>query len=106
MRGVRVIAVALVAFVTSAAKATSALAQSSTLRVISGGDSAGVPFAWVAVQGGTASITDEQGKLNLGAAHRKTLTVEVRRIGYQAWIGKIELGDTSAVFTVALPRLA
>jgi len=80
-------------------------AQSSTLKVI-GSDSVPVPFAWVSVGGGSASITDDKGTVSLGAARHKTLTVEVRRIGYQPWFGKLELPDTATMLTVTLPRLA
>ena len=79
-------------------------AQRSVLK-IAGSDSVAVPFAWVAVEGGTAGITDERGELTLGTTRNKTLTVEVRRIGYQPWFGKITLPDTAAVLTVTLPRI-
>jgi hypothetical protein len=81
------------------------LAQTTVLKVI-GSDSVPVPFAWVSVEGGTANITDEKGTVSLGAARHKTLTVDVRRIGYQPWFGKLELPDTAVVLTVTLPRLA
>jgi hypothetical protein len=79
-------------------------AQTTTLKVI-GSDSAPVPYAWVSVQGGVANITNERGEVSLGAAKHKTLTVEVRRIGYQPWYGTLELADTAAVLTVTLPRI-
>jgi hypothetical protein len=79
-------------------------AQSTVLKVI-GSDSVPVPFAWVAVQGGTGSVTDERGQLSMGAGRRQTLTVEVRRIGYKPWYGKLEVPDTAAVLTVMLPRI-
>jgi hypothetical protein len=81
-----------------------ATAQATVLRVI-GSDSVPVPFAWVSVEGGTASITDERGHVSLGATRHKALMVEVRRIGYQPWVGKLELPDTATVLTVTLPRL-
>ncbi len=80
-------------------------AQSSTLKVI-GSDNVPVPFAWVSIGGGTASITNDAGSVTLGGARRKTLTVEVRRIGYEPWFGKIDLPDTTATLTVSLKRLA
>jgi hypothetical protein len=82
----------------------SAIAQATVLKVI-GSDSVPVPFAWVSVEGGAANITDEQGQVSLGAARRKTMAVEVRRIGYQPWLGKLDLPDSAAVLTVTLPRL-
>jgi hypothetical protein len=83
----------------------SSLAQTTILKVI-GTDSVPVPFAWVSVEGGTASITDEKGTVSLGATRRRTLTVEVRRIGYQPWFGKLEFPDSAATLTVTLPRIA
>lgn len=83
----------------------SAMAQTTNLRVI-GTDSVPVPFAWVSVEGGTASITDEKGLVSLGATRRRTLTVEVRRIGYQPWFGKLEFPDSATTLTVMLPRIA
>jgi hypothetical protein len=81
-----------------------AAAQVSTLKVV-GGDSVAIPFAWVSVEGGTPSITDERGQVSLGATRKRTLTVEVRRIGFQPWFGKLTLPDTAAVFSVMLPRI-
>lgn len=81
-----------------------ALAQNSTLKVV-GSDTMPVVFASVSVEGGIARITDERGLVSMGATRHKTLTVEVRRIGYQPWFGKITLPDTAAVLTVTLPRI-
>ena len=83
----------------------SAAAQSSTITVI-GPDSGPVPFAWVAVRGGTANITDEHGKLTLGGGRNMTLAVEVRRIGYVPWSGKVAIADTATNTTIVLRRLA
>lgn len=83
----------------------SVLAQTTVLKVI-GSDSVPVPFAWVSVEGGTANITDEKGTVSLGAIRHGTLTVEVRRIGYQPWFGKLEFPDTATTLTVTLPCLA
>lgn len=81
------------------------MSQTSTLSVV-GSDGVSVPFAWVSVGGGSAIITNDGGTVSLGAARRKTLTVEVRRIGYEPWFGKIELPDTAATLSVTLKRLA
>ncbi len=51
-------------------------------------------------------ITDAKGEVSLGAGKRQTLTLNVRRIGFTPWFGKIELPDTAAVLLVSLPRLA
>lgn len=58
------------------------------------------------VQGGVGQITDEHGELSLGAGKRQTLTVGVRRIGFQPWFGKLEFPDTGSVLTVVLPGIA
>ncbi len=82
-----------------------AAAQSSILTVI-GSDSGPVPYAWVAVRGGAANITDERGKLSLGGGRNTTLSVEVRRIGFVPWSGKVVIADTAASTTIVLRRLA
>jgi hypothetical protein len=81
-----------------------AAAQNSTLRVV-GSDTMPVMFASVSVEGGSTSITDERGVVSLGGTRHKTLTVEVRRIGYSPWFGKIIIPDTAAVIMVTLPRI-
>ena len=83
----------------------SVISQATVLKVI-GSDSVPVTFAWVSVEGGIANITDAKGTVSLGATRHRTLAVEVRRIGYQPWFGKLELPDTAAVLTITLPRLA
>jgi hypothetical protein len=84
---------------------TSVAAQSSTITVI-GSDSGPVPYAWVAVRGGQANITDEHGKLSLGGGHNVKLAVEVRRIGFVPWSGNIAIADTATNTTIVLRRLA
>ena len=105
MRYVSGMSAFMAALAFSAASPACAIAQATVLKVI-GSDSAPVPFAWVSVQGGTASIADERGQLSMGAGRHQTLTVEVRRIGYKPWFGKLELLDTATVLTVMLSRLA
>ena len=80
-------------------------AQSTMLRVI-GSDSVPIPYAWISVEGGAANIADERGETSLGGGRHQTLTVEVRRIGYAPWFGKLEVPDSAAVLTVTLPRIA
>jgi hypothetical protein len=104
MRGIAVIRALVLAIALAAVAPSRALSQATILKVI-GSDSVPVPFAWVAVQGGVASITDERGLLSLGTGRRQTLTVEVRRIGYKPWFGKLDLADTTAASTVVLPRI-
>jgi hypothetical protein len=91
----------LIGAITTAAAA----AQSSTLTVI-GSDGGPVPYAWVAVRGGNANITDEQGKLSLGGGRNTTLPVEVRRIGFVPWSGKVVIADTATNTTIVLRRVA
>jgi hypothetical protein len=105
MRYVSGMSAFMAALALSAASPACAIAQATVLKVI-GSDSVPVTFAWVSVEGGIANITDEKGTVSLGAIRHKTLTVDVRRIGYQPWFGKLELPDTAAVLTVTLRRLA
>ena len=79
-------------------------AQSRMLRVVSA-DSQPVIYAFVTIEGGAGQITDEKGQINLGKGKRKTVSVNVRRIGYQPFAGKIDLPDTAATLIVMLPRL-
>jgi hypothetical protein len=79
-------------------------AQASTLTVI-GSDSAPVSFALVTVRGGAGSVTDQHGQLSRGVMHKTSLTVQVRRIGYEPWFGALEIPDTSVAITVILRRL-
>jgi len=82
-----------------------ASAQSTTITVV-GPDSGPVPYAWVAVRGGIANITDEHGKLGLGGGRHVTLSVEVRRIGFVPWSGSVVIADTATNMTIMLRRLA
>jgi hypothetical protein len=80
-------------------------AQSRVIKVVSS-DGQPIAYANVIVEGGITQIADAQGEVSLGAGKRQTLTVNVRRIGYTPWFGKLELPDTAAVLLVSLPRLA
>jgi hypothetical protein len=80
-------------------------AQARVIKVVSS-DGQPVAFANVIVEGGITQVADAQGEVSLGAGKRQTLTVNVRRIGYTPWFGKLELPDTAAVLLVSLPRLA
>lgn len=82
-----------------------ASAQTHKLRVVSA-DSAPIIYAYVTVEGGTGQITDETGELSLGQGKHKSVTLQVRRIGYSPWYGKLELPDTASTHIVALPRIA
>ena len=80
-------------------------AQARVIRVVSS-DGQPIAFANVIVEGGETRIADANGEVSLGAGKRQTFTVNVRRIGFTPWFGKIELPDTAAVLLVSLPRLA
>jgi hypothetical protein len=82
-----------------------AAAQRRTLAVISS-DSQPIVYAYVTVNGGSGQITDAKGEINLGTGKAKTLTVNVRRIGYQPWFGQIAFPDTAATLHVTLGRIA
>jgi hypothetical protein len=96
--------VGLVSLFTMLAPPT-AEAQSGKLRIVSS-DSQPIVYANVIVEGGAAQITDEKGEVSLGAGKRQTLTINVRRIGYTPFFGKVELSDTALVITIALVRAA
>ncbi len=80
-------------------------AQARKLRVLSA-DSVPIMYAYVTTDGGIGLITDEKGEISFGAGKSKTYTVNVRRLGFQPWFGKLTLPDTAAVFTVVLPRVS
>ena len=80
-------------------------AQSSTLKVFEN-DTTPVPFANVSIEGGIPSITNERGELSFGAVRGRTLTLDVRRIGYRPYFGKVEIPDTAITVKIMMPRLA
>jgi hypothetical protein len=88
-----------------AAIAPSAHAQLRKIRVVSS-DGEPVAYANVIVEGGATQITDDKGEVSLGAGKRQTFSVDVRRIGYTPWFGKLDLPDTAATFTITLPVVA
>ena len=79
-------------------------AQASTLKII-GTDRLPVPFAFVSIDGGTPSITNEQGELSLGKEREKAIGVMVRRIGYRVLADTIDLSDTATTVTLTLSRV-
>ena len=84
---------------------SAAQSQVRKLRVIST-DSAPVVYAFVTFDGGNGQITDETGEINFGAGKTKTYSVNVRRIGYEQWFGKLTFPDTATTLTVTLPHIA
>lgn len=102
MTSVRFVLASVVALAISTSGAS---AQARKIRVVST-DSEPISYAYVTVQGGIGQITDERGEVSLGAGKRQTLTVGVRRIGFQPWFGKLEFPDTGSVLAVVLPGIA
>ena len=96
---------AALGFVAMLASPSPARAQSRKLLVVSS-DSLPIVYAYVTVNGGVGMITDEKGEISLGAGKTKTVTVNVRRIGFAPWYGQLTLPDTAAVLRVTLGRIA
>ncbi len=80
-------------------------AQDRKIRVISG-DSVPIPYAYLSLEGGHAQISDENGIISMGAGKKQTFTLDVRRIGFSPYFGKVELPDTAVTITIALTRLS
>jgi hypothetical protein len=54
-------------------------------------DSAPIPFAYVSIDGASGWIIDERGEVSIGAGKLQGLTANIRRIGFQPWIGKVRV---------------
>ncbi len=80
-------------------------AQQRTIRVTSD-DGQPVAYANVTLAGERPRITNEKGEVDLGASARGTLTVDVRRLGYEPLYGDLAFGDTVTVGRVPLRRIA
>jgi hypothetical protein len=104
MRQIRTTDVCVLVVALTGGLRQAAWAQTTTLKVI-GSDNAPAPYAMVTVHGGAANIASENGEFVLGSGKHKTYDVEIRRIGYQPWTGKVESSDTSTVITVTLPTI-
>ncbi|MGV3709003.1 MAG: carboxypeptidase-like regulatory domain-containing protein [Gemmatimonas sp.] len=61
-----------------------------------------VPFANVSISGAASRVTDNQGALILPVAQRDSLSVIARRIGYQAFQGKIGRDSANAPYVITL----
>jgi hypothetical protein len=79
-------------------------AQDRVIHVISV-DSQPIAYAFVQANGGHAQLTDENGRVSMGSGKKQTLTIEVRRIGFTPFYGKIDFPDTGIVIPVMLPSL-
>src|ERR1035437_3955774 len=84
---------------------SAAHAQDRVLRVVSS-DSEPIAYAFVQANGGHAQLTDEAGRINIGSGKKQTLTIEVRRIGYTPFYGKVDFPDTAVTIPVVLQSLA
>ena len=84
---------------------SAAFAQQRTLRVV-GDDGQPVAFANVTLAGERPRITNEAGDVEIGTAARASLSVDVRRLGYEPWYGTITLGDTVTTAIVTLRRIS
>jgi hypothetical protein len=80
-------------------------AQDRILRVVAE-DSTPIAYAFVQANGGRSLLTDESGLVRLGPGKKQTFTIDVRRIGYKPFYGKIDLPDTGITIQVVLPSLA
>jgi TonB-dependent receptor-like protein len=89
-----------------AAFAASALhAQDRVLRV-TGPDGQPIAYAFVQANGGRALLTDEEGRVSMGAGKKQTMTIEVRRIGFTPFYGKLDFPDTAITMPVMLTAIA
>lgn len=85
--------------------AGAARAQDRVLEVVST-DSQPVSYAFVQANGGHAQLTDETGHVSMGRGKKQTFDVEVRRIGFTPYFGKIDLPDTAITVHIVLAPLA
>lgn len=99
IRAAGVLAIAL------AMAAVPAVAQGTMLDVV-GSDNRPIPYAWIVVHGGATGITNEHGEFSIGDIRKKTLTVDVHRIGYQPWTGKIVLPNALSAQKITLATVA
>jgi hypothetical protein len=81
------------------------IAQQRTIRV-TGDDGQPVAYANVTLAGERPRITNEKGEVELAAAAHGTLTVDVRRLGYEPWYGDLSFDDTVTTGRVTLRRIA
>ena len=85
-----------------------ACAQQRVIRVM-GDDGQPVAYANVTFAGERPRITDEKGEVPVGTGARAghdTLTVDVRRLGYEPWYGRLAIGDTAATTQLTLHRIS
>jgi hypothetical protein len=76
-------------------------AQDRLLRVL-GTDSLPIAYAFVQANGGHAMLSDEDGRVSIGSGKKQTFTIEVRRIGYSPFYGKMDFPDTGITIPLVL----
>ena len=69
-------------------------------------DSISIPFATVVMSGGSARITAPDGRVQLPRTVRGDLDVEVRRIGYAPFIGRVAPDSSDGMYRVQLAPTA
>jgi hypothetical protein len=85
-----------------------ARAQQRVVRVV-GDDGQPVAFANVTFAGERPRITNERGEVPVGtgaSTRFDSLTLDVRRLGYEPWYGRLAIGDTAAMPHVTLHRIS
>lgn len=78
---------------------------SMRLRVVST-ENQPVVHANVVVEGGATQITDEKGEIILGRGDHQLFAINVRRLGYAPWFGKVDFPDAQSSYTVTLAPIA
>jgi hypothetical protein len=82
-----------------------AFAQQRVVHVM-GDDGQAVAFANVTLAGERPKITNEKGEVEIGTAARGSVTLDVRRLGYEPWYGTVRMGDTVTSALVTLHRIS
>src|SRR5665213_1368623 len=95
----------LSAFAVASLAAGTVHAQDRVLEVVST-DSQPISYAFVQANGGHAQLTDEMGRVSMGRGKKQTFSVDVRRIGFTPYFGKVELPDTAITVRIILAPLA
>jgi hypothetical protein len=88
-----------------ASPVSSVRAQQRIVRVV-GDDGQPVAYANVTLVGERPKITNENGDVDVGSSARPSLTVDVRRLGYEPWYGTVAMADTVMRATVTLHRIS
>jgi hypothetical protein len=92
-------------FAIASLAASAMQAQDRVLRV-TGTDGQPISYAFVQANGGHAMLTDEDGRVGMGAGKKQTLTIEVRRIGFTPFYGKLDFPDTAVTMPIVLTAIA